>query len=83
MSGKPIFHLLALTVVAIWGVTFVCTKLLIGAGMAPAAIFFCRFVLAYAGIWAYTFVAGKERKLWNGWKDEGIFLLLGLTGGAL
>ena len=33
------FHLLALLVVAIWGVTFVCTKVLIGAGMAPAAIF--------------------------------------------
>ena len=48
------YHLLALAVVAIWGVTFVCTKVLIGAGMDPAAIFFCRFTLAYAGIWAYT-----------------------------
>lgn len=48
------FHLLALLVVAIWGVTFVCTKVLIGAGMAPAAIFVCRFILAYAGIWACT-----------------------------
>ena len=38
------FHLLALLVVAIWGVTFVCTKVLIGAGMAPAAIFVCRFM---------------------------------------
>lgn len=50
------FHLLALLIVAIWGVTFVCTKVLIGAGMAPAAIFFCRFVLAYAGIWVYTLI---------------------------
>ena len=31
------YHLLALAVVAIWGVTFVCTKVLIGAGMDPAA----------------------------------------------
>ena len=77
------YHLLALLVVAIWGVTFVCTKVLIGAGMAPASIFFCRFVLAYTGIWAYTFIAGKERKVWNGWKDEGVFLLLGVTGGSL
>ena len=36
------YHFLAILVVAIWGVTFVCTKVLIGAGMAPAAIFFCR-----------------------------------------
>ena len=77
------FHLLALLVVAIWGVTFVCTKVLIGAGMAPAAIFVCRFILAYAGIWAYTLMARKERRVWYGWKDEGIFLLLGVTGGSM
>lgn len=77
------YHLLALAVVAIWGVTFVCTKVLIGAGMDPAAIFFCRFTLAYAGIWAYTLLTGKERRIWNGWKEEGIFLLLGITGGSM
>lgn len=32
------YHLLALAVVAVWGVTFVSTKVLIGAGMQPAAI---------------------------------------------
>lgn len=80
---KLTYHLLALAVVAVWGVTFVCTKVLIAAGMAPAAIFFCRFVLAYAGIWAYTLLTGQERRLWNGWKEEGIFLLLGVTGGSL
>ena len=47
------YHLLALAVVAVWGVTFVCTKVLIGAGMHPVAIFFIRFVMAYVGIWAY------------------------------
>ena len=45
------YHLLALAVVAVWGVTFVSTKVLIGAGMRPAAIFVLRFVLAYAGLW--------------------------------
>lgn len=83
MRGRPIYHLLALLVVAIWGVTFVCTKVLIAAGMHPAAIFFCRFVLAYIGIWVYTLLSGKERKVWNGWKEEGIFLLLGFTGGSM
>ena len=82
-SGRIRYHLLALVVVAIWGVTFVCTKVLIGAGMAPAAIFFCRFVLAYAGLWAYTLATGKEKKVWKGWKDELVFLVLGLTGGSI
>lgn len=77
------YHLLALLVVAIWGITFVCTKVLIGAGMAPAAIFFCRFLLAYVGIWIYTLITEKNKYLWNGWKDELVFLVLGITGGSL
>lgn len=80
--SKVKYHLLALLVVAIWGVTFVQTKILIAAGLHPAAIFFLRFVLAYAGIWVYTLVSGKERRIWNGWKDEAVFLLLGATGGS-
>ena len=63
--------------------TFVNTKVLIGAGMQPAAIFACRFVLAYAGLWIYMLAAGKASRVWNGWKDEGVFLLLGITGGSL
>jgi drug/metabolite transporter (DMT)-like permease len=74
--------LLALAVVAVWGVTFVSTKVLIGAGMHPVAIFFVRFVLAYAGLWLYIFLARKDRKLWYGWKEELVFLLLGVTGGS-
>ena len=54
MTGNKIrYHLLALAVVAVWGVTFVSTKVLIGAGMHPVDIFWIRFVLAYAGIWLY------------------------------
>ena len=76
------FHLLALAVVAIWGVTFVCTKVLIGAGMHPVDIFWIRFVLAYAGIWAYILLTGRDRTLWFGWKEELVFLFLGVTGGS-
>ena len=76
------YHLLALAVVAVWGVTFVCTKVLIGAGMHPVAIFFIRFLMAYAGIWAYIGLTGQSRKLWYGWKEEGVFLFLGITGGS-
>ena len=77
------YHFLALAVVAVWGVTFVSTKVLIIAGMRPAAIFLLRFVLAYAGLWAYMLLAGKKVFLWNGWKDEGVFFVLGVTGGSL
>ena len=73
---------IALIVVAVWGVTFVCTKVLIGAGMHPVDIFWIRFVLAYAGIWAYILLTGRDRKLWYGWKEEGVFLFLGITGGS-
>ena len=36
---------------AIWGVTFISTKVLINAGLEPAQIFAIRFTVAYLGIW--------------------------------
>ncbi|MBQ1623606.1 MAG: DMT family transporter [Bacteroidales bacterium] len=77
------YHLLTLAVVAVWGVTFVSTKVLIGAGMHPVAIFFVRFMLAYAGIWLYIALSRQPAKLWYGWKEELVFLLLGVSGGSL
>ena len=77
------YHLLTLAVVAVWGVTFVSTKVLIGAGMHPVAIFFVRFMLAYAGIWLYIALSHQPAKLWYGWKEELVFLLLGVSGGSL
>ena len=77
------YHLLTLAVVAVWGVTFVSTKVLIRAGMHPVAIFFVRFMLAYAGIWLYIALSRQPAKLWYGWKEELVFLLLGVSGGSL
>ena len=83
MAGKNLkYHLLTLAVVAVWGVTFVSTKVLIEAGMHPVAIFFIRFVLAYAGIWAYIGLSKQPAKLWYGWKEELVFLVLGISGGS-
>jgi drug/metabolite transporter (DMT)-like permease len=76
------YHLLALAVVAVWGITFVSTKVLIGAGMQPAAIFVCRFILAYIGLWIYIILSRAPFRIWNGWKDELVFLILGITGGS-
>lgn len=83
MSAKNLrYHLLALAVVAVWGVTFVCTKVLINAGMHPVAIFFLRFVLAYAGIWLYIALSREKVRLWYGWRNELVFLILGISGGS-
>ena len=85
MPTKRIFyHLLALAVVAVWGVTFVCTKTLITAGMDPAAIFAIRFIMAYLGIWVLDLISsrGRVRLFSDNWKDEAVFLFLGITGGS-
>ena len=84
MNGSRLsYHLLALAVVAVWGVTFVSTKMLIGAGMQPVAIFLSRFVMAYAGIWLYIALTGRRVRLWYGWKEELMFVLMGITGGSV
>lgn len=72
------WHLLALAVVAVWGVTFVSTKTLISAGLDPAEIFVIRFTMAYVGIWILS-----RQPLWSRtWQDELMFVFLGLTGGS-
>ena len=82
-KSRFIWHLLALAVVAVWGVTFVCTKTLISAGMDPAGIFAIRFTLAYIGIWGLCLSDRKNLRCWSrSWKDELVFLFLGITGGS-
>ncbi len=83
------YHLLALLVVAIWGVTFVCTKILIAAGLQPAEIFAIRFTLAYIGIWAFCLYRGRRggerqavRLFSHTAADELILVFLGITGGS-
>lgn len=81
--SKFFFHLLALAVVAVWGVTFVCTKVLIAAGLRPAEIFALRFALAYLGIWGLSLAQGGRPRLRSrNWQDEAMFVFLGVTGGS-
>jgi drug/metabolite transporter (DMT)-like permease len=73
------YHLIALFVVAIWGTTFISSKLLLEAGMSPVEIVSIRFFLAYLGMLAYN-----HHRLWSvGFKHELIMLALGVTGGSL
>ena len=45
------YHLAALFSVAVWGATFVSTKVLIANSLTPAEIFLLRFAMAYICIW--------------------------------
>lgn len=74
-----LYHLVAFATVAIWGTTFVSTKVLILNGLTPAQIFTMRFVMAYL-----LLLAVYHRQLWsNSWRDEAIMAALGMTGGSL
>lgn len=78
-TNQTLYHLLAFLTVGIWGVTFICTRVLLNHGFTPQEIFVLRFVVAYVGIWFFS-----PRRLWcDNWKDEALALLLGITGGSL
>lgn len=69
----------ALLVVAIWGETFVSSKILIMSGLMPADIFFCRFLIAYACIW----IISHKRLFADNVKDEFLLCILGILGGSV
>ncbi len=73
------YHLLAILTIAIWGVTFVNTKVLLQQGLQPTEIFLIRFVLAYFCIWPISPKSIKPQK----WTDELWFFILGLVGGTI
>lgn len=79
------YHFVAFLVVAIWGSTFVFTKMLLWAGLSPAQIFTLRFIIAYILLLCYEQVFKRQtfRLFSRYWQDEVLMLLLGLTGGAL
>ena len=88
-SGSSfIYHLVAFVVVAIWGSTFVSTKMLLLAGLSPAQIFTLRFIIAYVLLLVYSLVMQKSRgksfQLFSKcWQDEVLMFALGVTGGTL
>ena len=70
-------------VAAIWGVTFISTKVLIGAGLLPAQIFAIRFTIAYAGIWILCCRDRASRRIFSdSLRDEALLVFLGITGGS-
>ena len=99
MKSNLKYHLVAFVVVAIWGSTFVFTKMLLEAGLSPAQIFTLRFLIAYILLLGYSLlrqrvsvsppklggVRGGLNKRWfcHSWRDELLMVALGLTGGSV
>ena len=88
VSRKLTSHLVAFIVVAIWGSTFVFTKLLLNAGLSPALIFTLRFFIAYWLLLALEIIVSRRKSksfqlLCPSWRDEATMMALGLVGGTL
>ena len=68
-------HLAALLTVAIWGTTFISTKVLLTV-FQPTEILFIRFVLGFLALC----IAAPRRLRTSGWRQELTFALAGLSG---
>ena len=68
-------HLVAAFTIAVWGVTFISTKILL-TGFSPFEILLLRFALGYVALW----LACPRLLPWQGAKAELTFAAAGLTG---
>ena len=57
--GNLKYHLVAFVTVAIWGSTFVFTKMLLQSGLTPAQIFTLRFAIAYILLLGFSILRDK------------------------
>ena len=65
--NRLLYHLVAFLVVAVWGSTFVFTKLLLNAGLTAAQIFVLRFVVAYLLLLIYSLTRKSFRLFASSW----------------
>lgn len=74
-----LFHIGAIAVIAVWGTSFVSTKVLLDAGLHAVEIYIYRFLVAYLVIAAIC-----HKKLWSdSLVDEMLFMVCGLCGGSI
>ena len=78
-------HFMAFLTVAVWGSTFVFTKMLLVCGLSPAQVFTLRFLIAYVLLLLFELLTRRElfQLFCSSWRDELTMILLGLTGGSL
>jgi drug/metabolite transporter (DMT)-like permease len=81
--GRWIYHIVAFLVVAVWGSTFVFTKLLLLNGLSAAQIFTLRFIIAYVLLLLFSMTRKSFRWMTHTVKDELLMLALGVSGGSL
>ena len=60
MSNRFLGHFMAFITVAIWGSTFVFTKMLLLNGLSPAQIFTLRFILAYVLLFVFELATRRQ-----------------------
>lgn len=77
--GMVMLNAMALLVVVVWGVSFINTRMLLDAGLGPVEIYIIRFVMAYL----LSLAISHKRLLANSLKDEVLFGVCGLCGGAI
>ena len=82
-NNRHLYHFVAFIIVAIWGSTFVFTKMLLLAGLSPAQIFTLRFIIAYVLLMGYSLSKRSFRLFSDNWRDELLMLVLGITGGSV
>ena len=78
-NNNLLYHLIAISIVVVWGTTFVSTKILLLNGLTPAGIFAIRFFIAYIGL----VIISHKRMFCKNLKDELLVVLLGLFGGSM
>lgn len=77
-NSKLLGHIFAIFTVIVWGSCFVLTKNLLAIGLTPLQITPLRMALAYV-----TLLVMRPKFLKLPWKDELMFVLIGITGGSL
>ena len=82
MIPRFLYHFVAFLIVAIWGSTFVFTKMLLLNGLSPAHIFTLRFIVAYILLLAVS-LTRHHQWLCHSLRDELLMVALGITGGSL
>ncbi|MDE6684615.1 MAG: EamA/RhaT family transporter, partial [Duncaniella sp.] len=70
MNQQVKFNLLALLTIAVWGVTFVSTKILLSDGMTPTWVFISRFAIAYVCVLALS-----HKRLWTDSLRDEMYML--------
>lgn len=78
-SSTMLAHACMLCTAIVWGLSFVSTSVLTRNGLHPVEIYLYRFILAYLILLA---ISHRYFRAYT-WRDEFLFLILGLSGGSL